>query len=128
MKAEKEKQSNLHMHSHFRNSCESHCTVLLRKQPTDVCAPILSGTLCLLEPRIPNNGLVIKYNRKSTQESSESQTVSPPSSTRLKIPSVCRKVPLVAGVAEAPEQGWEMFPGGLNLDPDVLSRNTYRAG
>lgn len=72
MKAEKEKQSNLSMRSHFRDSCESHRTVLLRKQLADVRAPVLRGTLCLLEPRIPNNGLIIKYNHKSTQESSES--------------------------------------------------------
>lgn len=51
-------------------------TVLLTKVARIyVCAPVLSDILCLWEPRIPNNNLVIKYSHKSTQEFSEADCI-----------------------------------------------------
>lgn len=73
METEKEKQLDLYLPGHFHRSYESHCH---HKGAADseaclcVC-PGPKGTRCLLEPRIPNNGLVVKSSHKSTQESSE---------------------------------------------------------
>lgn len=90
--------------------------------------PHPKGTLCLLEPRVPSNGLLVKYSHKSTQKSSETQTVSPPSSASLKTYCVLRTVLATAVLPEAHQQGLEMSPWGLHLDPHVPGRNTYGAG
>lgn len=84
MTAEKEKQSNFRMHSHFHNAYgnHSHGKGAAKKAARGCSAPVLSGILCLLKPRI-SNGLLIKHNHKSTQESSEAQAVSSGDDHRL---------------------------------------------
>ena len=88
--------------------------VLLTKWPTCLC-PSPRGILCLLESRIPNNGLVVKNNHISTQEFSKVQTVSPLSSTWFKTYCVFRVVLVTAVVPKAHQMGLEMSPWGLHL-------------
>lgn len=139
MMAEKEKQSNLCMHSHFHNSYGNHLhgKGAAKKAARGCSAPVLSGTLCQLEPRI-SNGLLIKHNHKSTQESSEAQAVSSGDDHRLyhsltytaqpSLPAVCWMVPPKAVVPETHQQGLEMSLWGLYLDPRIPGRGTYRVG
>ena len=80
--------------------------VLLTKRSLYVHASVLSGILCLPEPRIPSNGLGVKYTHKSTQETSR---LSSPARTWLKTFWVLRTV-LVRQWYQRPSAGFGNVP------------------
>lgn len=111
MKTEKEKRSNpIYLAISTIPKAIFIAKVLLIKWPTYVCAPGLSGILCLLEPRIPNNGLVVKYSHKSIQGSSEAWTVLFSSSTQLTTYYELRTVLVTAVAQEVHQQNLELSP------------------
>lgn len=121
MKTEKEKRSNpIYLAiSTIPMKAIFIAKVLWIKWPAYVCASGLSGILCLLEPRIPNNGLVVKYSHKSNQESSEAWTILFSSSTQLKTYCELRMMLVTALAPEAHWQNLGISPWGLHLDPHV---------